>query len=53
MQATVIERLKQDDQELELFVEKLKKRGHFHRMKKILEKQQYLRMRLSQVLKAA
>lgn len=52
MQSTVIERLTKDDQELTIFARKLEKKGQLERVKKILEKQAYLRSRIAEVAAA-
>lgn len=49
MQQALLERLQKDDQELEVYARKLEKKGHFDRMKLILEKQLYLKDRIAEV----
>jgi len=49
MQQALLERLKQDDLELEVYAKKLEKKGNFDRMRLILEKQLYLKDRIAEV----
>jgi|DEB0MinimDraft_6_1074348.scaffolds.fasta_scaffold443407_1 hypothetical protein len=49
MTITQLERLKKDSHELQEYAEKLKKKGLFSRMKKILEKRSFLIRRIAEV----
>ena len=48
MTAIQLERLKQDSFELKHYADILKKRGLFERMKKILEKREYIDRRIAE-----
>lgn len=50
MTATQLDRLKKDSFELEVYAKMLKKRGLIERMKKILEKQDFIDRRIAEAV---
>lgn len=50
MEAIQLERLQQDEEKLNLFIEKLKSKKQYERLKMILEKRDFLRSRIAEVI---